>query len=146
MSVLEFNVYAGFWRRKQDFRDKFIKHLVTRSWSPVQVMQWSKHDSKKLGTKPEKMTNSEDLLRKVPNLAGQGATYNSERNWRQGPTCRRGKHLEDSGTDTTRRRQATGPGWAQAGRPRPVGPGRPAQSSPGPVCLPVWPSCRSGYL
>jgi hypothetical protein len=32
------------------------------------------------GTKPEKMTNSEDLPRKVPNLAGQGASSNSERN------------------------------------------------------------------
>jgi hypothetical protein len=71
------------------------------------------------GTKPKKMTNSENLPRKVPNLAGQGATSNSERNWRQGPTCRRGD-LEDSGTDATRRRQATGPGWAQAGRPSPV--------------------------
>jgi hypothetical protein len=30
MSALEFSVYVGFWRRKQDFRDKFIKHLVTR--------------------------------------------------------------------------------------------------------------------
>jgi hypothetical protein len=69
------------------------------------------------GTKPEKMTNSEDLPRKVPNLAGQGATSNSERNWRQGPTCRRGKDLEDSGTDIGKRWQATGPGWAQAGRP-----------------------------
>jgi hypothetical protein len=33
-----------------------------------------------LGTKPEKMTNSEDLVRKVPNLAGQRASSNSERN------------------------------------------------------------------
>jgi hypothetical protein len=30
------------------------------------------------GTKPEKMTNSEDLVKKVPNLAGQGASSNSE--------------------------------------------------------------------
>jgi hypothetical protein len=58
------------------------------------------------------MTNSEDLSRKVLNLAGQGATFNSERN-------RRGKDLEDSGTDATRRRQATGPEWAQASRPGP---------------------------
>jgi hypothetical protein len=29
----------------------------------------------------------------------------------------KGKDLEDSGTDATRRRQATGPGWAQASRP-----------------------------
>jgi hypothetical protein len=66
------------------------------------------------------MTSSEDLPRKVPDLAGQGATSNSERNWRQGPTCRRGKDLEDSGTNATRRRQTTGPGWAQAGRPNPI--------------------------
>jgi hypothetical protein len=73
-----------------------------------------------LGTKPEKMTNSEDLPRKVSNLAGQGATSNSERNWWQGPTCRRGKDPEDSGTDATWRRWATGPRWAQADRPSPV--------------------------
>jgi hypothetical protein len=66
-------------------------------------------------TKPEKMTNSKDLPRKVLNLAGQGASSNSERNWRQGPTCRRGKDLEDSGTNAERRRRLTGPKWAQAG-------------------------------
>jgi hypothetical protein len=33
-----------------------------------------------LGTKPEKMTNSEDLARKVSNLARQGASSHSERN------------------------------------------------------------------
>jgi hypothetical protein len=27
MPVLEFSVYAGFWRRKQDFRDKYMKHF-----------------------------------------------------------------------------------------------------------------------
>jgi hypothetical protein len=32
------------------------------------------------GTKLEKMTNSEDLARKVSNLARQGASSNSERN------------------------------------------------------------------
>jgi hypothetical protein len=32
------------------------------------------------GTKPEKMTNSEDLAKKVPNLARQRASSNSERN------------------------------------------------------------------
>jgi hypothetical protein len=72
-----------------------------------------------LGTKPEKMTNSEDLPRKVPNLAGQGATSNSERKWRQGPICKRGKDLEDSGTEVGQRRRATRPGRAQAGRSSP---------------------------
>jgi hypothetical protein len=46
-------------------------------------LEWqirSKLDSKKPGTQPEKMTNSEDLTRKVPNLARQGATSNSKRN------------------------------------------------------------------
>jgi hypothetical protein len=104
----------------QDFQNKFIKHLVTRPWSPVQVMQWSKLNSRKLGTWSEKMTNSEDLTRKVPNLARQGVMSNSKRNWRHGHTCRRGKHLEYSGTDTTQRRPRAGPGWAQAGRPNPV--------------------------
>jgi hypothetical protein len=31
-------------------------------------------------TKPEKMENSEDPVRKLPNLAGQGASSNSKRN------------------------------------------------------------------
>jgi hypothetical protein len=93
---------------------------MTRPWSPVQVMKRSKLNSKKPGTWSEKMTNSEDLTRKVLNLARQGFMSNLERNWRHGPTCRRGKHLEDSGTDTTQRRPRAGPGWAQAGRPSPV--------------------------
>jgi hypothetical protein len=71
------------------------------------------------GTKPEKMKNSEDPVRKVLNLAGQGASSNLKRNWQQGPTCRRGKDLEDSGTDTRQRRLSAGPKWAQAGRPSP---------------------------
>jgi hypothetical protein len=85
------------------------------------------------GTKPDKMTNSEDLPKKVPNLVGQGATSNSARNWRQGPTCRRGKDLEDSGTDVGQRRQATRPGWAQVGRPRPAGPAHSRARSPPPL-------------
>jgi hypothetical protein len=96
-------------------------------------MQWSKHDSKK----PRDQTGEDDKLRGPSqknvescrtrlNLAEQ-ASSNSERNWRQGPTCRRGKDLEDLGTDTGRRRRLTRPRWAQAGRPRPVGLGWPAQ-------------------
>jgi hypothetical protein len=67
------------------------------------------------GTKPEKMKNSEDLVRKLTNLAGQGASSNPKRNWRQGPTCRRGKALEDSGSNTRQSRPSAGPKWAQAG-------------------------------
>jgi hypothetical protein len=93
---------------------------MTRPWSPVQVMQWSKLDSKKTGTWSEKMTNSEDLTRKVLNLARQKVIPNSERNWRHGPTSRRGKHPESKGTDVEQRRPRAGPGWAQAGWPSPV--------------------------
>jgi hypothetical protein len=71
------------------------------------------------GTKLEKMKNSEDLVRKVSNLVGQGASSNPKRNWRQGPTYRRGKGLEDSGTDTRQSRPSARPKWAQAGRPSP---------------------------
>jgi hypothetical protein len=59
MSVLEFNVYAGFYCWKQDFQDMVIKHLMTRPWSPVQVKQWSKHDSKK----PMDQTREDEKLR-----------------------------------------------------------------------------------
>jgi hypothetical protein len=92
---------------------------MTRPWSPVQVKQWSEHDSKSPGTQPKKMTNSEDLARKVPNLARQGTSSNSERNWPQGPKCRRGKDLEDSETNVGWRRPRTGMKWAQVGRPSP---------------------------
>jgi hypothetical protein len=92
---------------------------MTRPWSPVQVKQWSEHDQRSPRTKPEKMTNSEDLAIKVSNLARQGASCNSERNWQQGPTCRRGEDREDSGSNTGRRRPRTGPRWAQASRPNP---------------------------
>jgi hypothetical protein len=43
---------------------KFIKHLVIRPWSPVQVKQWSEHDSKKPKVQPVKTENSEHLNRK----------------------------------------------------------------------------------
>jgi hypothetical protein len=71
-------------------------------------------------TKLEKMKNSEDLVRKLPNLAGQGASSNPKRNWRQGPICSWGKTLEDSGSNTGQRRPQAGPKWAQASRPRPL--------------------------
>jgi hypothetical protein len=104
----------------QDFRDKFIKYLMTRPWSPVQVMQWSELNSKNSGTWSEKTTNSEDLTWKVLNLARQGVVPNSERSWRHGPTCRRGEHPGSKGTDVEQRRPRAGPGWAQAGRPSPI--------------------------
>jgi hypothetical protein len=68
-------------------------------------------------TEPVKMKNSEDLVRKLPNLAGQGDSSNLKRNWRQGPTCSWGQTLEDSGSNTGQTRPQAGP----IGRPRPAG-------------------------
>jgi hypothetical protein len=68
------------------------------------------------GTNPKKMKNSEDPTTKLPNLAGQGASSNPRRNWRQGPTCRSGKTVEDSGTNTQQMRPSAG--W---NGPRPAG-------------------------
>jgi hypothetical protein len=82
-----------------------------KSSNKVNMTPWSP------GTKPMKMKNSEDPVRKLLNLVGQGASSIPRRNWRQGPTCRLGKTLEDSGTDTGRRRALAGPKWAQAGKP-----------------------------
>jgi hypothetical protein len=97
--------------------------------------------SRSPGTKPEKMKNSEDPVRKVPNLAGQGASSNRKRNWRQEPTCKRGKDLEDSGSNTRQSRPSAGPKWAQAGWPRSTGPSRFRNQS-----TPLWPSRHSDYL
>jgi hypothetical protein len=88
-------------------------------------------------TKPEKMSNSKDLSRKVLNFAGQGATSNSERNWRQGPTCRRGEGSRRLGN---RHHVKEAGNWAG------VGPGRSTRPIPGPSRLPLWPSRHSGYL
>jgi hypothetical protein len=92
-------------------------------------------------TKPEKMENSKDPARKAPNLAGQGGSSNPERNWWKGPTCRRGKTLKDSRSNTGQRKPRTGLKWAQVGRPRPAGP-----STSRPSQLPLWPSYLSDYL
>jgi hypothetical protein len=81
-------------------------------------------------TKPVKMENSEDPVKKQLNLAGQGASSNPKRNWRQGPTCSWGNTLEDSGSNTEQRMPRTEPKWAQVGRPRPL-----AQ----PTSRPSWP-------
>jgi hypothetical protein len=109
------------------------------SWQDLEARYKSCNEAnmtpRSLGTKPEKMTNSEDPVRKVLNLAGHGASFNSERNWRQGPTCRRGKDLEDSGTVTGRRRPRTRPKWAQADQPRPTGPTHFRAQSPPPFDL-----------
>jgi hypothetical protein len=99
---------------------------LSTSWQDLEARYKSSNEVNRTPrsprTKPEKMENSKDPVRKLPNLAGQGASSNPKRNWRQGPTCSWGKTLEDSGSNTGQRRSRAGPKWAQAGRPRPAGP------------------------
>jgi hypothetical protein len=92
-----------------------------------------------LRTKPEKMENSEDPVRKMSNLAGQGASSKPQRNWRQGPTCSWGNTLEDLGSNTA----TPGKGGRGLGRsgPRPTAHFE-AQSPP----PPLWSSRHSDYL
>jgi hypothetical protein len=75
------------------------------SWQDLEARYKSSNEvnmtPRSLGIKPKKMKNSEDPVRIVPNLVGQGASSNLKRNRQQGPTCRRGKDLEDSGTRIT---------------------------------------------
>jgi hypothetical protein len=129
MSVLEFSVYAGIWHRKQDFRDKFIKHLVTRPWSPVQVMQWSKLDSKK----PRDQTRKDDKLR--------GPTQKSAE------SCGTRSYVQLGEKLTTMAHMQKGEGSRRLGNQRRakearnwagMGPGRSAQPIPfqGPVASP----------
>jgi hypothetical protein len=96
---------------------------LSTSWQDLEARYKSSNEvnmtPRSPGTKPEKMKNSEDPIRKLLNLAGQGASSNPKRNWRQGPTCRPGKTLEDSGTNTGWRRPLARPKRARAGRPSP---------------------------
>jgi hypothetical protein len=119
MSVLEFSIYVGFYYWKQDFRDKFIKHLTTRPWSPVQVKQWSEHDSKK----PRDQTRGDEKLRglslKSAESCGIRSFIQSEEKLTIRAYMQRRKDLEDSGTDTRQSRPLARPKWAQAGRPSP---------------------------
>jgi hypothetical protein len=96
---------------------------LSTSWQDLEAQYKSSNEinmtPRSSRIKPEKTENSEDPVRKLLNLAGQGSSSNPKRNWRQGTTCSCWKTLEDSGTDTGQRRSRAGPKWAQAGRPSP---------------------------
>jgi hypothetical protein len=115
--------------------------LSSTSWQYLEAQYKSSNDvnitPRSPGTKPEKMKNSEDPVRKVSNLAGQGSSSNPNRNWRQGPTCRRG---EGSRRLEKQHQAKQAVGWAE------VGPGRSAQPISRPSQLPLWPSCHLDYL
>jgi hypothetical protein len=77
----------------------------------------------------------------ILNLAMQVASSNQQRNWRQGPTCRRDKLLEDTGSIT----EEGGHKMGQNG-PRPVSLGRSTWPISGSIRNPLWPSRLSDYL
>jgi hypothetical protein len=59
MSVLEFSVYVGFWRWKQDFRDKFIK----APWQDLEARYKSCNEANLTSKKPRDLTREDDKLR-----------------------------------------------------------------------------------
>jgi hypothetical protein len=124
MSVLDFSVYAGFWRWKQHFWDKFIKNLVTRPWSPIQVMQWSKLDSKK----PRDQTREDDKLRGPTQKSAESCETRSYVQLGEKVTTRAHMQKGEGSRRLRNRRRAKEAGnWvgmglgrsAQAGRPSP---------------------------
>jgi hypothetical protein len=129
MSILKFSVYAGFWRWKKDFRDKFIKHLVTRPWSLVQVMQWRKLDSKK----PRDQTQEDDKLRWPTQKSAESCGTRSYVQLREKLTTRAHMQKGERSRRLGNRRRAKEAGnWAG------MGPGRPAQAGqPSPFQGPV---------
>jgi hypothetical protein len=78
MSVLEFSVYADVESKTSGISSSST--LRQDLEAPYKSCNEANLTSRSPGTKPEKMTSSEDLPRKVLDLAGQGATSNSERN------------------------------------------------------------------
>jgi hypothetical protein len=103
---------------------------LTRPWSPVQVMQWSKHDSKK----PRDQTREDDKLRGPSQKSAKSCETRSfvqlGEKLTTRATCRRGKDLEDLGIDAGQRRS----------RRAEVGPSRSAQADrPSPLRGPVTP-------
>jgi hypothetical protein len=103
----------------QAFLVKFIKHLVRRSWSQVQVKILSEHDSKWPKDWTMKVGNSEDVDRKCWSL-GDKEPYPTRRE-----TDTKGPHEEGWRFQKTREASST----KEAANRAEVGPGRSAQAS-----------------
>jgi hypothetical protein len=113
--------------RKQDFRDKFIKHLVIRHWSLVQVKQWSEHDSKN----PRDLIWEDEKLRGPSQKSAESCGTRIFIQFREKLMTR--AHMqkgEGSRRLGNRHRAKEATGWAE------VGPGRPARPISGPSQAP----------
>jgi hypothetical protein len=99
---------------------------LSTSWQDLEARYKSSNEVNTTPRSPrtqlDKMENSEDLARKVLNLARQGASSNSERNWWQGPTCKRGEGSRRLGNQH-QAKEATN--WAEMGLGRSAQAGRP---------------------
>jgi hypothetical protein len=113
----------------QDFRIKLIKHLVRRLWSPIQVKQWSEHDSKKPNDQTVKEQNSKDLYKKCWSLRDKEPYPN------RGATDANDSQAEEGKFQKTREASLTKEGmrWAR------MGPGWLAQPITWSIYHPLWP-------
>jgi hypothetical protein len=104
---------------------------MTRPWSPVQVKQWSEHDSKK----PKDQAREDDKLQGPSQKSAESCETRGFVQFREKLTTRahmqKGGGYRRLGKQHRAKEARTGPKWAQAGRPRPAGPAHfEAQSLP----------------
>jgi hypothetical protein len=110
---------------------------LTRHWSPVQVMQWSKLDSKK----PRDQTREDDKLRGPTQKSAESCGTRSYVQLGEKLTTRAHMQKGEASRRLGNRRRAKEAGnWAG------MGPGRSDQPIPGPGYLPLWPIRHSCYL
>jgi hypothetical protein len=119
---------------------------MTRPWSPVQVMQWSKHNSKK----PRDQTREDDKLRGPSQKSVKSCEIRSYIQFGEKLTTR--AHMqkgEGSRRLGNRDRAKEAANWAEVRPGRPAQSGRPSPAGPayfGAQSHPLWPRCLSGYL
>jgi hypothetical protein len=80
MWFLKYVVYVGFKHLNDDFRVKFMKHFVRRSWSLTQVKTRSEHDSKWPEDRSMTPWNSKDPNGRCESLSAKYPYQNREEN------------------------------------------------------------------
>jgi hypothetical protein len=110
---------------------------LTRPWSQIQVMQWSKLDSKK----PRDLTRKDDKFRGPSQKRAESCETRSFVQLEEKLMARAHMQKGEGSRRFRNRRHAKEAGnWAG------VGPGQSTRPIPGPSRLPLWPSHHSGYL
>jgi hypothetical protein len=110
---------------------------MTRPWSPVQVKQWSKHDSKK----PRDQTREDEKLRGPSQKTAESCGIRSFIQSKEKLTTRAHMQIREGSRRLGKQNRAKeAAGWAE------VGLGRSAQPISWPSRHPLWPSHQSGNL